>query len=327
MKRLVRGLGRVLLLVLLGAGAAAAYLQFAFPRGGPAPALKLESTPARLARGEYLARSVCACLDCHSQRDWTRFSAPVIPGTDGLGGEKFPLPFGDLYAPNLTPEHLGKWTDGEIYRAITRGVSRDGSPLFPLMPYPRYGQMDSEDIYSIIVYLRTLPPRPDNVPRSALRFPMSWIVRTMPQAENPHALPPPEDEVARGKYVLNAASCAECHTPQLRGKPLPGMELAGGFEFPLPGGQVVRSANLTPDPATGLGNWSRERFIDRFRLHQSPILKSGQQNTIMPWSNYAGMTERDLGALYAYLRTVPAVPNAVKQNAGVAPQRPERSAP
>lgn len=273
---------------------AGSYFLLTFPKVGAPPDLHVEATPQRLARGEYLVKSVCACLDCHSERDWSKFAGPVKPGTEGCGGEAFPLPFGTLYAPNIT--QLSDWTDGELYRAIAEGVAKDGRALFPLMPYPRYGKMASEDLYSIIAYLRTLKPIPKTVPATKLDFPMNLIVRTMP-----HKAEPMPDAPNNGSYLVNAAACADCHTPQDKGAPIPGKDFAGGFEFKLPDGTTVRSANLTPDP-TGLGTWDVKRFIDRFRVMKGPP-------TIMPWACYEGLTDADLAAIYLYLRTEPPVRN------------------
>lgn len=294
----------------LGIAGGLAYFKLALPSVGRAPELKVEITPERLKRGEYLARHVSACTDCHSQRDWSRYAGPAKPDTDGVGGEKFALPFGELFAPNITPTHLSGWTDGELYRAIVTGVSKDGHPLFPLMPYPRYGKMASEDIYSIIAYLRSLKALPGEAPASHLSFPMNLIVRTIPREADPQ--PVPQDDISRGKYLLTAAACEDCHTQQVKGAPMPGMALAGGREFDVPSGGKQRSANITPDAATGIGKWTRQQFIDRFRKFKSEPVAAGGQNTIMPWPIYTEMTEADLGAMYDYLKTVPAVNNAVK---------------
>ena len=81
---------------------------------------------------------------------------------------------------NLTPYHLGNWTDGEIFRAITTGVSRDGHALFPVMPYTSYAKMDPADIKDIIAYLRTLKPIHNAIPAAESDFPMNFIINTMP---------------------------------------------------------------------------------------------------------------------------------------------------
>src|SRR5690606_41947964 len=85
---------------------------------------------------------------CHSPRDWSRFSGPITPGTLGMGGDRFDQTVGMpgvFYARNITPAGIGRYTDGELFRVITSGVTKEGHAIFPLMPYPYYGKMDPED--------------------------------------------------------------------------------------------------------------------------------------------------------------------------------------
>lgn len=102
-------------------------------------------------------------------------------------------------------------------------------------------------------------------------------------------------------------------------QPLPGMDFAGGHEMPLPSGQIVRSANITPDFDTGIGAWDKAYFINRFKEYADstkshiPVAKDSE-NTVMPWMMYAGMTVEDLGAIYSYLRTLQPVKNAVEKH-------------
>ena len=96
------------------------------------------------------------------------------------------------------------------------------------------------------------------------------------------------------------------------------MQYAGGFEFPFPGGSVIRSANITPDKETGIGEWSKSAFIRRFKSFTDsnyvlPNLAPGQYNSIMPWTMYGTMTEEDLGALYEYLMTLKPIKNQVEK--------------
>jgi len=324
MKRLVRIVLWVVMLVVVAAGAGISYLFVAYPRVPAAGDIRIEATPERIARGEYLSAHVSGCLDCHAQRDWTVFAAPVIAGTEGMGGELFGAPGSalELYAPNITPAHLGSWTDGEILRAVTEGVSKDGRPLFPIMPYPRYARLSREDAESIVAFLRTLPASAHEPPASRLGFPLNLIVRTLPAPAAFRAVPPVSDRVAYGEYMTNAAACGDCHTPQDdRGQPRPGMAFAGGFEMTMPGGGTVRTANITPDAGTGIGTWSETLFIRTFKVFDtrpSQVLAPADRarNTSMPWTHYAGMTEEDLGAIYAYLRSVPPVVHRVEKYPG-----------
>lgn len=282
--------------------------------------LKIESTPERLARGEYLVNNVAACIDCHSQRDWTHLSGPVKLGTIGMGGQVFSeddgLP-GNIYAKNITPHNLGSWSDGEILRAVTTGVSRDGSALFPVMPYPNYAYLTEEDAKAIIAYVRTLAPVESTIPKRELHFPVNFIVNTMPKPAQLAQSIDKTDSVAYGKYLATIASCADCHTPITdRGERIAELTLAGGMAFKTPGG-VVKTANITPDKETGIGNMDREAFIARFKQWKNPdaitATKPGEFNTAMPWTLYANMTVEDLGAIYDYLRTVKPIHNTVEK--------------
>lgn len=314
MKLALKIIGGLLLLIVLFIGGTLIYVSTALPNVDPAPNLTVELTPERVERGEFLAKNVYVCMECHSDRDYSRFALVTEDGTLGKGGNLFGLEHGfpgDYYAKNLTPYYLGDWTDGEIFRAITTGVSKDGHALFPIMPYTNYRRVDKEDIYDIIAYLRTLEPIEHDVPESSSAFPMNFIINTIPQEPEFTERPDISDRVAYGEYLTIAGSCADCHTPiDAQGTPLPGMDLAGGMEFHVPGGKVY-SANITPHEATGIGAWTEEMFIDRFKQFQDStkainqdLVEPGTFQTEMPWRFYSKMSEEDLGAIFAYLQTL-----------------------
>jgi mono/diheme cytochrome c family protein len=305
-------------IIIIGIGAGVIYLYAAFPSVGPPPEITVEKTEQQIERGKYLAEHVAVCIDCHSNRDWTKFSGPIKPGTFGRGGDAFTEEFGfpgTFYARNITPFNLESWTDGEIYRTITAGVTKDGRPMFPVMPYPAYGKMDPDDVRAIIAYIRTLEPIEYTPPASQANFPMNMILRTIPQPANPMERPSPEDSVEYGEYMTIIGGCAECHTPKEQGVDIEGMYLAGGFEFQMPFG-MVRSVNITSHDQTGIGRWTKEMFVNRFKQYDVPSdslpdVGENQFNTVMPWQMYAGMKEQDLEAIYTYLQTVEPVENAV----------------
>jgi mono/diheme cytochrome c family protein len=322
MKRLGKWLLGLVGLLIVAAGLFVAYFYVRYPNVPPAEDVKVAATPERLARGEYLVENVVGCVICHADRDFGKYSGPVIAGTKGKGGQRFGFglePF-VMYAKNITPAGVGEWTDGELIRAITAGVSRDGTALFPLMPYTHYGKMAREDVEAIVAYIRTLPAVPaEPVPARHLDFPLPLIVRTIPAAPTYRAVPPPTDRVAYGEYLVNAAVCSDCHTPMDdQGAPLPGMDFAGGTPF-MPGGVgLVRSANITADAGTGIGTWTEEQFVEKFRAFRgvpARVLEGAErlQNTEMPWGNYAGMTDDDLRAIYAFLRAQKPVVNRVEK--------------
>lgn len=320
LSKLLKIAGVLLGVLVIAVAGLLCYLKFALPKAAPAPALTIAATPEAIARGRYLAHHVAVCIDCHSERDWSRFSGPLVAGTEGRGGEAFDHRFGfpgSFLARNITPAGLGAWSDGEVYRAITTGVSRDGHALFPIMPYPNYGRMADDDVRAIIAYIRTLAPIAHDVPPSRADFPVNFLINTMPAPAAPEPRPDPADTVAYGRYLANIASCAVCHTRAEHGKPT-GAPYAGGFEFDLGNGHVVRSANLTPH-ATGLKGMTKDEFLARFHRYRDPAqlpavdMAQGEFQTVMPWSMYAGMTDADLGAIYDYLRTVPPIENVVER--------------
>ena len=316
-KTLVKILGIILILLLLCVAGGVTFLYVKFPKMEPPAQITAQATPQRIQRGDYLFHHVTLCVACHSVRNEELYSVPMIAGTDGQG-ELFMKQkgFGALYAPNITPYALGNWSDGEIARAITSGVSKDGRPLFPVMPYDRFALLSENDLLSIITYTRTLKPISHNVPASHFDFPLNLIVRTIP--EPAHRQPAP-DQKNYGEYLATIASCTFCHTPTDEHETaLPGMKFAGGHKFEVNNHGIARSANITPDPETGIGKWTKEEFISRFQRFRSPdaahiAVRKGEPNTVMPWTWFAGMTDEDLGAIYDYLRTVPAITNKVER--------------
>ena len=143
-------------------------------------------------------------------------------------------------------------------------------------------------------------------------------MRTIPTANTFGKRPSPDDKVAYGKYLTAAALCSDCHTPiDDQGTPLPDMDFAGGQEF-LETGYRVRAANITPDANTGIGSWTEQQFIDKFKgIREPDQCHAGRaeraNNTVMPMTAYAGMTREDLAAIYAYLRTIKPVTNRIER--------------
>ena len=274
---------------------------------------KFESTPARLERGRYMVNAVYGCLACHSERDQT---TPGMPAkADKLGGgavfdESADLP-GKLVAPNLTPDPetgVGNWTDDTLARAIREGIGHDGRALFPLMPYMNYRAMPDEDLASVIVYLRTLAPVRNPLPKTEIIFPVKYLIRSAPEPiTSPVTEPDLSDPVKRGGFLVRMSSCADCHTPQDRGQPKPGFEFAGGLLFKTPEDTTIMAANLTSDPS-GISYYDEDLFIQAIR---SGKVKARSLSPIMPWYFYRDMTDDDLKAVYAYIRTLKPVKHSV----------------
>lgn len=295
------------------------YLKYFLPDVGPSPDLKIDKTAAVVERGDYLANHVMVCIDCHSKRDWSLFSGPPVVGSEGAGGERFGREFGfpgEFFSPNITPHNLKDWTDGEIFRLITTGVTKKGEAIFSVMPYLSYGTLDQSDIEAVVAYIRTLQPLEASWPPRELDFPVSLIINTIPKPASLSTRPDPSEPVSYGHYLLKASACADCHTKMEKGQ-VTGEYLAGGFEFPFPDGTVLKSANITPD-VTGIGSYTKDFFIRKFREYTDtaitlPAVQPGDFQSIMPWYMYGGMTEEDLAAMFDYLQTVPPVNNVVER--------------
>jgi mono/diheme cytochrome c family protein len=317
MKKFGKWVAYVVISLILLVVIIVSYVVLALPNVGKPENITVAVTPERVARGKYLANNVSSCTDCHSTRDWTNFAAPLMPGTIGGGGEKFDASVGfpgKVEVPNITPYNLKDWTDGEIFRAITCGVEKDGKAIFPLMPWPYYSKMDREDVYSIIAYLRTLTPIRSTHPPSELDFPLNVLVHTMPAKATLGTKPDEHDTLKYGAYLVQIAACKECHSKDDHGTPVAGMEFAGDRVFGLPGGAKIHTANITPDKTTGIGLWTKEQFVKRFTQYADSTIKptkvaEGGYQTIMPWWNLSKMKKSDLEAIYTYLRTLKPVSN------------------
>lgn len=307
----------IFLVLFILFGSALSYVKFGLPDVGAPPDLKVELTPVRIERGRYLANNVTLCVDCHSERDWVKFAGPIVPGTFGAGGEIFDESMGFpgvVYSPNITSFNLKAWTDGELFRVITTGVTKSGKALINIMPYTDFAKMDPEDIYAIIAYIRTLPPIENTVPERRLNFPLNLLVNTIPRKAELQQIPAESDIIKYGAYMVNAGACIVCHTKQDQGENIKGMEFAGGREFASPAGSVY-SANITADKETGIGSWTREQFISKFKIYGDgytpQTLAKGQFQTVMPWIMYGQLEEKDLAAMYAYLQTIKPIKNEV----------------
>jgi mono/diheme cytochrome c family protein len=284
---------------------------------------KKDSIQKVLERGEYLAVHVAGCVDCHSKRDFNKYSGPPVPGTEGGGGllfdEKFGLP-GKLYGKNITPDNetgIGTWTDDDILKAMTQGIRKNGDTLFPLMPYIGYNRMAKQDLLSIIAYIRILKPINNKVPARQLAMPiaLAYPGPALQPSIDGNVRPPESDKVNYGGYLATMADCATCHSPLTKTAPDMTKMFAGGY--PFDGGTFkVVSPNITPDSATGIGAWTEAQFLNKFTMYReekSYNFNPGKDNTIMPLSLLAGIKDEDLKAIYAYMKSVKPISNKVEK--------------
>ena len=264
---------------------------------------QFERTPERLARGRYLAQGLLNCNVCHAPRDWTQHGAPMQAGME-FAGQILPLPGfpGTLVAPNLTPDPetgSAAWTDDQIARAIREGVKHDDTIIFPMMPYGEYKSLSDEDLASVVVYLRSLTPVRNPLPPTQINFPVKYLVRSAAEPVlEPVPGPDPSNVVARGKYLVHLG-CG-CHNVN------DNLGYAGGDNLVGPWGEVT-SANLTPDPS-GISYYSEATFITALR---TGYVGARKLNSIMPFGEFKDLTDDDLKAIFAYLKTLSPVKHRV----------------
>jgi mono/diheme cytochrome c family protein len=283
------------------------------PEARPLTDRHFQATPERLERGRYLVTSLAHCFDCHSPMDWSdpanphpvagKLGAGTLDETDGLPGV--------VYTPNITPDPdtgIGRVSDDALARAIREGVGHDGRALFNLMPYEQFRSMSDEDLASIVVFLRTIPPVRNAVPRTQLVFPVNLLMKAVPRPLTAPVAPPDfSDPVQRGAYLVHLGNCHSCHTPvDAQNHYLPGMDFGGGFHLKGPWGDVF-SANITPD-ASGISYYDEARFLDVIRTGH---VGARPLNPIMLWAIYRNLSDDDLKAIFAFLRTVKPVAHKV----------------
>jgi mono/diheme cytochrome c family protein len=302
-KRLVK-IGGYGILVLLALAAVALTFTVGWrpvigARKRPLTARKFQPTPERLRRGEYLVHAVAKCMGCHSKYD-EKADPPVLLSQEGAGAvlfEEGPL---RIVAPNITSDSetgLGKWSDDAIARAIREGIADDGHALLPLMPYDHFRHMSDEDLASVVVFIRCLPPVRSELPPAKIPFLLARLVLAVPQPmTEPVPAPDLSTPARHGAYLAQLGTCTDCHTPRNpRFQLIPSMEMAGGT--PMRG---VATANLTPD-ASGIVYYNEALFVSTIR---TGFVGSRKLNSAMPWWEFRNMTDDDLKALFAWLRTL-----------------------
>jgi mono/diheme cytochrome c family protein len=263
---------------------------------------QFERTPERLARGKYLVTSLLSCETCHTPSDWTQHGGPNVPGKE-FSGQELPLEGfpGTAVSPNITPDPetgAGNFTDDQIARAVREGIKHDGSTLFPLMPYNDYKNLSDEDLASVIVYVRSVPPLHNVLPKSKIIFPVNYLVRGVPEPITQPVPAPATDQLSRGKYLVKLG-CG-CHNA-VEKMPYGGGEALGG-----PWGYAV-SANITPD-ASGISYYDEATFVTALR---TGYVGARKLNSIMPFGEFKNLTDDDLKAMFAYLKTVAPVKHRV----------------
>jgi mono/diheme cytochrome c family protein len=270
---------------------------------------RFEVTPERLARGRYLAEGVGYCIGCHSPVDTHRAGWPPVLNKIGAGFDYASWGYPGQVTPNITPDldtGIGNWTDDMLARAIREGVGHDGHLLDPAtMPYEFQRFMSDEDLASIIVYLRSIPPIRNSLP--AFRATREVVSPFAIPIWKPIPQPDKSTNVKRGAYLVQLGACQWCHTLRdANRQSLPGLAFGGG-DLIVNAYESASSANISPDPS-GISYYDEAQFLRTMRTGHVGARKISSN---MPWWYFGHMTDDDLRAIFAYLRTVPPVKHRV----------------
>jgi mono/diheme cytochrome c family protein len=215
-----------------------------------------------------------------------------------------------LVAANITPDPetgAGRWSDDMLARAIREGIGHDGRLLHPQMWYRSFRELSDEDLAAVIVYLRSLPPVRNPLPKTVLSDEqVERHVGAPKPITAPVAAPPQDTPTARGRYLVALADCSGCHT-YWEGPRMPGA-YAGGNHIER-GEHGAFSTNITPH-ASGMG-YDTAAFIDLMRTG-----KAGLTKPVMPWIAFRNLSDEDLAAIHAFLGTRHPVAHHVGNLAG-----------
>ena len=289
------------LVVLAVVGAVAMYLMLPgeLPRSKHPQAAN--KTTEVITRGEYLARAG-DCVACHTSPGAKEFA----------GGRVMPTPFGNMYVPNITPDEetgIGAWTADEFYRMMHNGVSRDGTLLYPVMPFASYTKVTREDSDAIYAYLMSVPPAKQKNRTHELRFPFNnrellvgW--RTLYFKDGEYKPEPSQSEQwNRGAYLVQGLGhCAMCHTQV---NVLGGSSQSKEFEGGMIPNQNWYAPSLTSNREAGLGNWSMQDIKDLLQTgvsHRSTVYGPMAEVT---YNSLQYLNDVDIEAMAVYLKSLP----------------------
>jgi mono/diheme cytochrome c family protein len=254
-------------------------------------------------RGKYLVNTIMTCANCHSPKG----PPAAVAGKDFSGGLSWDEPPFKVTAPNITQDKdtgIGNWTDAQIKTMLLTGKNPNGIQEAEVMPTAFYPILVPSDLDSIVAYLRTLTPVKNKVADPIYK--MALRHHAFPGAEKAYSQADLNDKLKRGFYLATIGHCMECHTPFKAGggpRDFANSLGKGGAEFPGPWG-VVKSRNITSSKTAGIGDWTdaeiKEAIVHGKRKDGSKLIGP------MGFQYYVNMTDADLDAVIAYVRTVPA---------------------
>ncbi|WP_071796789.1 cytochrome c [Natronohydrobacter thiooxidans] len=285
---------------------------------GPGFAETARDAASYIEHGEYVARA-SGCMSCHRE--------------DLSGGYQVETPMGTIVATNISPSleyGIGNYSRDDLADVLRRGVAPDRR-LYPAMPYASYRGMTDADIDALYLWLQDQEPvhsRPEE--ETDLPFPFNirsgvlawnWLYlneRDLPQHDDP--------VLRRGAYLVNhLGHCGECHTPR--------NDLFAMQDDLYLAGEVLDgwlAPNLTPDPVTGLGEWSERDIADYLsKGHADNVVQAAGPMADFVRHASSHLEEDDLAAIAAYLKAIPPIQTGLHDMSAIPPEgervRPEHA--
>lgn len=279
-----------------------------------AAAATAEGTQSIAQRGAYLA-AAGDCVSCHT----------ADAGKPFAGGYRINTPFGDLLAPNITPDPdtgIGRWSAEDFYRALHQGVNRHGQDMYPAMPYTFYTRVTRADSDAIFAYLQTVPAVRNAVEVNHLNFPFNqrWTMAGWRELFfNEGTFAPDARKSAswnRGAYLVEGLGhCSACHSPR---------DVLGGIEqkHQYTGADIDGwfAPNLSSNLHVGLGSWTAQEIATYLKTGARP----GTTTAFGPMAEVvhnstSQLTDADLAAMGEYLKSLP--PESPLRAARAVPQQ------
>lgn len=270
--------------------------------------------PEAVLRGKKLATMLCA--NCHMNSETRKLS--------GKRMRDAPPEFGAIYAPNITQDPtygIGEWTDGELVYLLRTGIKRDGQYAPPYMA--KLPLLADKDMDAIISFLRSsdemvtgaiTPDRPSE-PSLLTKLLSHVAFKPFEMPTEPIPLPDTTNTVELGRYLAHNLECFSCHSADFKTnnylEPIQSKGYFAGGNQPLDlEGRIRLTANLTPDPETGIGKWTDDQFIKAVKYG----LMDGEPALSYPMTPYLQLTDYEVRSIFDYLMTIPAISNKVDRS-------------
>lgn len=260
--------------------------------------LTTPSSPVFIERGKRLVKGLAACGRCHGEQN--------TPSSLLAGGRRSYDQFGEVYAPNLTPSEtgLGLWDARQIAEALRASVNREGEAI-SYKVHEGYEWMSDQDLYSIVAYLKSLPPVDNEVARREISLTDRYTTGILEKDKTvPGYIPDLDrkDKQVYGQYLVDhVARCGACHN---RPSTLfsEGAYLEGGEAVKNDAGSKV-APNITNSKVHGIGNWGEEAIVKYLKTGETPAGRYVDPN-FCPVDYFKNAADEDLAAIAAYLHNL-----------------------